>query len=76
MTYIVRKAGRNYEVVDRDTHEVVETCKPPEAKKKADACKVKLENGGSDFKADKVKYLDDGTKVNIQYKNKEKSQWA
>lgn len=67
MPYVVKKNGRAYEVVNSETGEVHAK---HTTKKKADA-QVRLLEEQEGFRADKVKYLDNGTKVNIKYKNKE-----
>ena len=68
MPYDVRKNGRCWEVVNTDTGEVKAQCT---SKQKAQAQVRILEEEDSRGNPDKVKYLSNGTKVNITYKNKE-----
>ena len=68
MPYSIRRVGNAYEVVNADTGEVHAK---HTTKKKAEAQVRLLEEQEGFGTPDKVKYLKDGTKVNIKYKNKE-----
>ncbi len=67
MPYEVRKTGRIYEVVNIDTNEVHSK---HTTKQKADAQVALLQEQEGGSQPDKVKYLPNGTKVNIKFVGK------
>jgi hypothetical protein len=67
--YEIRKNGRSYEVINSDTGEVHAK---HTTKAKAEAQVSLLEGDDNGFKPDRVKYLPNGTKVNIKFVGKRK----